>query len=525
MHDITNFRYYSIFKIYVNNKVSYKDINKKRISMNKFGLLFVILSLQTPLFAQKQLTLQDCRNLAIANNKQLKIGSEQVNKAEAEKRVAYSQYFPNISFTGSYLRNQKNISLLDSDRHLPIGTVMPDGSFGFTPSQVNNQWTEIGGNPVPLDANGQAFNPKEHPDKILWKEHTIIPKSEFDMDIKNVWAGSLSLIQPIYMGGKIRAYNQIANYANQLAESMNVSNLQEVMLKTDETYWQIISLENKYQLCESYVQLLQKMSGDVENLIEEGFATKADGLSVRVKLNEAEINQTKVENGLVLSKMLLCQLCGLELDEEIQLEDENVKDFPTSSSFPEIDMIGAFNSRPELRSLHLAKQIFEKKETIVKSEHLPTIAFAANYLVTNPNSFNGFHNDFGGMWNVGILVNIPIFHWGETHYKLKAAKTETRIKQLELDEAKEKISLQIKQTSFKSKEAYQKLLASTKNKESAEENLRYANLGFEEGIIPIFNVMEAQTIWVKAHSELIDAQVEIKLSEVYLNKALGKLDK
>lgn len=63
-------------------------------------------------------------------------------------------------------------------------------------------------------------------------------------------------------------------------------------------------------------------------MINEGVATKADGLSVRVKVNEAEMTLTKVEDGLSLARMLLCQLCGIDLSSPITLADENMEDIP-----------------------------------------------------------------------------------------------------------------------------------------------------------------------------------------------------
>jgi outer membrane protein TolC len=168
-------------------------------------------------------------------------------------------------------------------------------------------------------------------------------------------------------------------------------------------------------------------------------------------------------------------------------------------------------------------RIYKKKEKIALAEHLPSVALTANYLVTNPNSFNGFKNDFGGMFNVGVAVQVPISGWWEGTYKRNAARAETHIKQLELDDAKEKIELQVNQSVYKVNEAGKKLTASSRNKEKAEENLRHATIGFEEGVIPALNLMEAQTAWVEAQSDLIDAQIEVKLTDVYLSKALGRL--
>ena len=258
-------------------------------------------------------------------------------------------------------------------------------------------------------------------------------------------------------------------------------------------------------------------------MIYEGVATEADGLSVKVKLNEAEMAQTKVENGLALTRMLLAQICGLSLEEDLSLADEKLDNFPVETTQASADLNEAFMNRNELRSLDLATKIYKRKERIALAEMLPNVALAANYFVTNPNVFNGFKNDFAGMFNVGVMVKVSLSGWWEGTYRRNSAKAETRIKTLEWQDAREKIELQVNQSVYKVNEAGKKLIASSRNMENAEENLRRANFGFEEGVIPALNLMEAQTAWVSARSSLIDAQIEVKLTEVYLSKALGKL--
>ncbi|MDR2056824.1 MAG: TolC family protein [Dysgonamonadaceae bacterium] len=491
--------------------------------MKTFLSVFFILNTCIIAAAQTVLNLQDCRNLAIENNKQLKISKENIKKVSEEKKSAFTQYLPDISINGSYIYNQKNISLLNEDKFLPIGTVMPDGSFGFTEEQVNNSWISILDKRVPLDATGKPFDPYQEPDKILWKEHTIIPKKEFELNIHHVFVGNISVIQPLFMGGKITAYNQITRYAEELAKTVNETGMQEVIIQTDQAYWQTISLIGKQTLARNYVSLLQQMNNDVQTMIAEGIATRAEGLSVKVKLNEAEMTLVQVENGVQLSRMVLCQLCGLPLDENIVLADENTETIAAEEYVFTDDVVNAWENRPELKSLDWAIKIYKKKEAVVLADMLPTVALAGNYMITNPNSFNGFQNKFAGSWNVGVIVNIPVFHWGEKQHKLRAAQAETRIKQLEMDEAKEKIELQLNQAIFKLKEAQKKLVAANKNKENADENLRYANLGFKEGVIPSLNVMEAQTAWYKAESELIDAKIAVRLRETELEKAQGKI--
>ena len=144
-------------------------------------------------------------------------------------------------------------------------------------------------------------------------------------------------------------------------------------------------------------------------------------------------------------------------------------------------------------------------------------------MATNPSVFNSFEKKFKGVWDVGVMVSVPIWHWGEGIYKVKAAKSEARIAQYQLDDAKEKIELQVNQSAFRVNEAAKKLTMAEKNLEKANENLRYATLGFEEGVIPASNVLEAHTAWLSAQSEKIDAQIDVKLTEIYLRKATGEL--
>lgn len=174
-------------------------------------------------------------------------------------------------------------------------------------------------------------------------------------------------------------------------------------------------------------------------MIAEGVATKADGLSVKVKVNEAEMTLTKVNDGLSLSRMLLCQLCGLDLSTPVTLADEQEDDlFPTPADNGSIDMNSVYATRPEVRSLELAAQIYKQKVNVTRSEFLPSVALIGNYMATNPSVFNSFENKFKGMWNVGVMVSIPVWHWGEGIYKVKAAKSEVRISRYQLDDAKER---------------------------------------------------------------------------------------
>ena len=483
--------------------------------MKKLFLLTILLHLTFIVKAQTSLSLDSCRALALTNNKDLLISHEKINAAHYQRKAAFTNYLPNFSATGAYMRNQKEFSLLNNDQKAALSGLGSNlaGPIGQAAAGIIATYPELaplisslsGSLPAALDQAGNSL------------------VDALRTDTRNVYAGAITLTQPLYMGGKIRAYNKITKYAEELARQQHNGGMQEVIMSTDQAYWQVISLVNKKKLAEGYLKLLQQLDSDVEKMIAEGVATKADGLSVRVKVNEAEMTLTKVEDGLSLARMLLCQLCGLDLSSPITLADENMENIPLIPTDTHFDLSTAYENRPEIRSLELATQIYKQKVNVTRAEHLPSIALMGNYMVTNPSVFNSFENKFKGMWNVGVMVQLPIWHWGEGIYKTKAAKAEARIAQYQLQDAREKIELQVNQAAFKVNEAGKKLVMASKNMEKAEENLRYATLGFREVVIATSNVLEAQTAWLSAQSEKIDAQIDVKLTEIYLKKSLGTL--
>ena len=382
--------------------------------MKKLFLLTILLHLTFIVKAQTSLSLDSCRALALTNNKDLLISHEKINAAHYQRKAAFTNYLPNFSATGAYMRNQKEFSLLNNDQKAALSGLGSNlaGPIGQAATGIIATYPELaplisslsGSLPAALDQVGNSL------------------VDALRTDTRNVYAGAITLTQPLYMGGKIRAYNKITKYAEELARQQHNGGMQEVIMSTDQAYWQVISLVNKKKLAEGYLKLLQQLDSDVEKMIAEGVATKADGLSVRVKVNEAEMTLTKVEDGLSLARMLLCQLCGLDLSSPITLADENMENIPLIPTDTHFDLSTAYENRPEIRSLELATQIYKQKVNVTRAEHLPSIALMGNYMVTNPSVFNSFENKFKGMWNVGVMVQLPIWHWGEGIYKTKAAK-------------------------------------------------------------------------------------------------------
>lgn len=451
-------------------------------------------------------SLDSLRARAVSNNKSLLMAGQKKVAASYTRKSAATNYLPKVSATGAYMYTSRELSLLsDEQKHTlsNIGT----GLSAMVPNLAPMSST--------INSVGQG---------VVDALHT---------DTRNAGIVAVTLIQPIYMGGKIRAYNKITQYAEEAAGTLYDKELQDIIVDVDEAYWNLVALYSKKKLAEGYKALVDKLEGDVEKLVKEGMATKADLLSVKVKVNEAGVTLIQVNNGIELSRMNLCRICGLDMNEPVEVEDAIDEKNQNANIMGQVDMFSsksdnlvqqAESNRKELQALGLQNRIYDEKIKLARAEYLPKVALMGGYLASNPSVFNSFERKMKGMWNVGITLNVPILTWGDRSYKVKSAKAEALMHRYETEEVKEKIELQVNQCRQKLQESMERYQTTLRSVDEAEENLRYANLGMKEGVITLSNVMEAQTAWLKAKSEWVNAQVDVRLANLYLRKAVGSID-
>ena len=468
--------------------------------------------------AQRVLTLDSCRAMALRNNKQMSVQRVKQEVAKNIRKSARTKYLPHVSAAGGYLYTSKEISILSDESKETLSNLGTNS--------VNQMQTGLAsampvlsalfGSTAPVTSmmNGMAGTLNQIGQGIVDELHT---------DTRHMFGGAILVTQPIFMGGAIVAMNKMADLGEDLAANSADARRQETLYQIDQAYWQVVSLRHKQKLAESFLELVKKLDGDVQKMIQEGVATRSEGLSVSVKVNEAEMAVMKVNDGLTLSKMLLCQLCGLPVEEQVTLADEETEDIATVGITETFQKSDYLENRPELKMLQNVVDINHQATNLLKAGNLPQVLLVGGYSASNPNVYNGFQRKFSGAWNIAVLMRVPIWNWGDVAYKVRAAKGATTIATLEMEEAREKMELQVNQSNFRVNEANKKLLLAQASQQRADENLRMATLGFQEGVISSTTVMEAQTAWLQAQSQRIDAEIGVQLSRVNLQKSLGTL--
>ena len=293
------------------------------------GLLFFS---PLTLSAQQVLTLDSCRAMALRNNKQMSISRIKQDVATNLRKSARTQYLPRVNAVGGYLWTSSEVSVLNDDQKFALGNL---GTY--TVGSLQSRLADIIQS-LPATIQSALLQGMGQLAGGLNQVGAGVVNA-FRTDTRNMFAGAVMVTQPVFMGGAIVAMNKMADISEDFAANSLDAERQATLYSIDQAYWQVVSLKHKQKLAESYKIVVEKFNSDVEKMIEEGVATRSDGLSVNVKLNEAEMTLTKVNDGVVLAKMLLCQLCGMPVDSQITLAEEEQENLAVNNTTHIIDMM------------------------------------------------------------------------------------------------------------------------------------------------------------------------------------------
>ncbi|MBP5477276.1 MAG: TolC family protein [Paludibacteraceae bacterium] len=452
------------------------------------------------------LTLDSCRSMALNSTIKSRIDRENVQAAKYASQAVTARFFPQVSANGVYLWNSRHAYVLPQIMDTRFGSI---GLDGLT---FNNSY---------IDAAGQYL-----PRTTEWiNEMTGAMYGDlynrFDIDMTHVLVGQVGVVQPVYVGGRIIFAQKMARSLERIAQINAHKNQTDVTVETEEAYWRVLSVEEKKRLAERYLSLVKQLEEDVLAAQEEGMATNADVLQVKMALGDAESSLAQARNGLTLSRMALCQIIGLPLETDISLGDSARLDSMSLTDLS-VDMLQIKSHREELQLLGELSNVARSGVGLAAAGLQPNIVASANYVITNPSVADGFNKSFEGFFSAGVAVNIPIAHASDI-LAVRAAKHKAKAMELQLEEARQKIELQATQSAQKVNEARYRLAYSKTALAHSEEILRYAQDSYAEGMLTATDLMKAQTAWHKAYTEKIDAAIALRMAEITYKKHTGQL--
>lgn len=432
----------------------------------------VIVSLLTLIFtqninAQTTLTLsqQECRQRALTYSEDIKKSGNKIDQAQIDKYSSVAAFLPKVDATG-------------------MGIYM-----------------------TPLEMAGMG--------------------AEMRMD--GAYMAGLSLMQPIYTGGKILTGRKMAKIGESVAEEQQRMTKMDVIVEADNAYWTYLAVSRKVKMMESYSRQMDTIYNQTKAALSVGLATENEMLRVEAKRSEIKYQTQKVQNGADLCRISLCRVIGADYDTQIELTDT------TFVTEPMLSLSDDLSNRPELTMLQKNVDINEQQIKMVRADMLPMVALSAGYTYfgnikmetmvdVGGGTYMPFTSEFkDGIGTAMLAVQIPILHWGEGFKKVKKAKLELNNAQLELDKNKKLLNLQVQQAIRNVQDSYMMIETATLALKQAEENLRVMRNRYDQSMVPLTDLLDAQSQWQQSYSNYIEAQSQYKIYETEYLRATGNL--
>jgi multidrug efflux pump len=422
------------------------------------------------------LSLDSCKNLALQNNHKIKESNYEVIQSQEQKKEAFTNYFPKVSASGVAMRSKD---------YLIKGSI----------PQMNLPVYD--GNPANL-ASSTLF--------------AYVPNIPINiMDYMNM--ASITAMQPIFAGGRIYNGNQLAKTGTDIYTEKQALTTTEVLVKTEELYWTVISLNEKEKTVESYKKLLDTLHRDVAVAYKAGLVQRTDLLKVQLKMNEIEINKMKLNNGISLAKRALCQHIGVVYDSLLMLD--NTKLTSEQPLLRLTDPTTAVGNRSEYKILEKAIKAEELQKKMAIGENLPQVAIGVS----------GFYLDVMDNTTTNALafatVSIPITDWWGGSHKIKQSKAKVESAKNKLAETSELLTLQITQANNELNENYFQISISQKSVEQAQENLKVTSDNYKAGISSMSDLLEAQSAYQSALDSLTEARCNYQIKKARYMQAIG----
>ncbi len=412
-----------------------------------------------------KLSMEQCRDMALTASEELKQADNRLRQAEFDDKIAATARLPKIegSATGAY--------------------VLPD-----------------------------------------------IEMTGMELAMRGTYMAGLTLTQPIYTGGKISAGRQMARLGRQIADQQLRMTRMDALVDADNAYWSYIAVRRKVRMLESYSTQMDTIYKQTSSAVAAGMAIENDLLRIEAKRTEIEYQLQRARNGADLCRMALCNVIGAPLDTAIEPTDTTFNiESPTAMS---LDIA----RRPEVGLLEKQIDVNMQRIRDARSEMLPTVGLSAGYSYYGNIKLNGFADMGNGTTvpytqefrdGIGIAmlaVKIPIFHWGESRKKLHKARYELDNSQLELQRNMRLMSIEAQQAVQNVEDGYRMIHTAESGLRQAEENLRVMRNRYAAAMSPLTDLLDAQSQWQQAQSNLIEAQTQYMIYRTDYLRATGQLE-
>ena len=428
--------------------------------------------------AQQTYTLDQLKQLAVENNYNLRSARNAIQQSKEQKSEAFTKYFPTVSAVGAGITMNKY--LLEADLSLPDGLAsqLPPAVSAALPTNV-------------------AF-------------------------MKNGVFGSVSAIQPVFMGGQIINGNKLAKAGVEASEIQLEASEDQVELSTEQYYWQVVSLKEKLLTLNAIHQMLVELEKDVSNRVRVGAVNRNDLLQVQLRKGEVESSQLEVEHSLSTLSQLLAQHVGIA-NESIDvvlpadLVDMGKSGEPAIPANLRQDHQSALNATPQYRLLEKNVEVHRLQHRLKVGSNMPKVGVGADYI------WNNLMNDGGrGTGTLFAFVQIPISGWWGGSHAIKKQKLALDDAREQLTDKGQKLVIHMNSSWAAVETSHKKLLIAHNAIIQAEENLRLNKDYYRVGSTKMSDLLLAEQQYQAACDRYTDAYSDMQTKILEYRQATGQ---
>ncbi len=447
--------------------------------MKKIKSLLLILLLSSHQgYSQEALTLEQSQQLALQHNHAIQNSRLEVKAAQQTRKAALTKYFPAISAGGVLFEAQDPLmEITTQGGNLPV----------------------YDGNPIHL----------LHPSQFAYMPSTAMGL------LKSGTIGMVNVVQPVFAGGRIVNGNRLASLGVSVNERRERMTHDEVLQKTEQQYWLVVSLEEKAKTVQKYESLLSSLRNQIEDAWKSGMVTKNDVLKVKLKQTEIQLNRSKLENGKKLAKMAFCQHIGIPYDSTLVLQDSLlIHDAPQTYY---VDAQAAVQRRSEYQLLRASVKAATLQKRIKAGEYLPQVGVG---VVGMYMKFDEGEDRTLGM--AFATAAIPLSGWWEASHTVQEHRLKEQMAKNDLQDRTELLQLQIEKAWQDLNDAYKQVWLCEEAKLQAEENLKVNQDSYDHGVCSVADLLEAQALHQQTIDQLTDAKTGYLLKRTAYLQATGR---
>ena len=347
--------------------------------------------------------------------------------------------------------------------------------------------------------------------------------------MRGTYLAGINLVQPVYAGGKILTGKKLAQIGKDAAAQQDRLIRAEVIEETDNAYWTLIAVRQKVRMLESYQARMDSLYAQTQVAVESGMATDNDLLKINAHNSDMSYQLQRARNGEDMCRMLLCSLVGASPETEIIPADSVINvEMPYTAD-------ASIDARPELALLDSRIKASEQNIKMARADYLPTVGLSLGYsyfgnvklegnIGLGPVSLPMNQKFEQGIGMALLSVKIPIFHWGQGNKKVKRARLDLANARLDLQKNTRLMDIELKQAINNLNDSYMMIGTAETGLRQAEENLRVTKNRYEVSMAPLSDMLDAQSQWQSAMSNLIEAKTQYKIYWTRYLKAAGRLE-